>query len=64
MVDAVDEGSQNGQRGAGSMKAIVQEEYGPPDVLQLKEIDKPAGGDHDVLVRVQAAADHPGDYSS
>jgi NADPH:quinone reductase-like Zn-dependent oxidoreductase len=44
------------------MKAIVQEEYGPPDVLQLKEIDKPAGGDHDVLVRVQAAAVHPGDY--
>jgi NADPH:quinone reductase-like Zn-dependent oxidoreductase len=44
------------------MKAIVQEEYGPPDVLQLKEIDKPAGRDHDVLVRVQAAAVHPGDY--
>jgi NADPH:quinone reductase-like Zn-dependent oxidoreductase len=62
MVDAVDEGSQNGQRGAESMKAIVQEEYGPPDVLQLKEIDKPPVGDHDVLVRVQAAAVHPGDY--
>jgi NADPH:quinone reductase-like Zn-dependent oxidoreductase len=44
------------------MQAIVQEEYGPPDVLQLKEIDKPAVGDHDVLVRVQAAAVHPGDY--
>jgi len=44
------------------MKAIVQEEYGPPDVLQLKDIDKPAVGDHDVLVRVQAAAVHPGDY--
>src|SRR5918995_4489842 len=44
------------------MKAIVQEEYGPPDVLQPKEIDKPAVGDHDVLVRVQAAAVHPGDY--
>ncbi|MGH2383325.1 MAG: NAD(P)-dependent alcohol dehydrogenase [Candidatus Limnocylindria bacterium] len=44
------------------MKAIVQEEYGPPNVLQPKEIDKPAVGDHDVLVRVQAAAVHPGDY--
>ena len=38
------------------MKAIVQEEYGPPNVLQPKEIDKPAVGDHDVLVRIQAAA--------
>ncbi len=44
------------------MKAIVQEEYGPPDVLQLKDIDKPAVGDHDVLVRVRATAVHPGDY--
>jgi NADPH:quinone reductase-like Zn-dependent oxidoreductase len=44
------------------MKAIVQEEYGPPDVLQPKDIDKPAVGDHDVFVRVQAAAVHPGDY--
>ena len=44
------------------MKAIVQEEYGPPNVLQAKEIDKPAVGDDDVLVRVQAAAVHPGDY--
>lgn len=44
------------------MKAVVQEEYGPPDVLQLKEIDKPAVGGHDVLVRVQAASVHPGDY--
>jgi NADPH:quinone reductase-like Zn-dependent oxidoreductase len=44
------------------MKAIVQEEYGPPDVLQLKEIDKPAVGDRDVLVRVRASGVHPGDY--
>ncbi len=44
------------------MKAIVQEEYGPSDVLRLRDIDKPVIGDHDVLVRVQAAAVHPGDY--
>ena len=37
------------------MKAIVQDKYGSPDVLQLKDIDKPAVGDKDVLVRVHAA---------
>jgi NADPH:quinone reductase-like Zn-dependent oxidoreductase len=37
------------------MKAIVQDRYGPPDVLVLEEIDKPAVGDDDVLVRVHAA---------
>ena len=44
------------------MKAVVQEEYGPPDVLELKDMDKPVVGDDDVLVRVHAAAVHPGDY--
>jgi NADPH:quinone reductase-like Zn-dependent oxidoreductase len=38
------------------MKAIVQERYGPPDVLELREVDAPAAGDNEVLVRVQAAA--------
>ncbi len=42
------------------MKAIVQDKYGPPDdVLQLREIDKPAIGDDEVLVRVRAASVHP-----
>jgi NADPH:quinone reductase-like Zn-dependent oxidoreductase len=44
------------------MKAIVQDAYGPPEVLRLKEIDAPVVGDGDVLVRVHAAAVHPGDY--
>ena len=44
------------------MKAIVQNEYGSPDVLELKEIDKPVVKDNDVLVRVHAAALHAGDY--
>jgi NADPH:quinone reductase-like Zn-dependent oxidoreductase len=38
------------------MKAIVQDRYGPPDVLELKDVAKPAPGDNDVLVRVHAAA--------
>jgi NADPH:quinone reductase-like Zn-dependent oxidoreductase len=37
------------------MKAIVQDRYDSPDVLQLREIDRPVVGDHDVLVRVHAA---------
>ena len=41
------------------MKAIVQEKYGSPDDLQLREVDKPAVGDDEVLVRVRAASVHP-----
>ena len=37
------------------MKAIVQDTYGSPEVLELRDIDKPVVGDDDVLVRVQAA---------
>ncbi len=44
------------------MKAIVQDTYGPPKVLRLTEIDPPAVGAGGVLVRVHAAAVHPGDY--
>ncbi|MEV0732226.1 NAD(P)-dependent alcohol dehydrogenase [Polymorphospora sp. NPDC050346] len=38
------------------MKAIVQDRYGAPDVLRLREIGRPAVGDDEVLVRVHAAA--------
>ena len=40
------------------MKAIVQERYGSPDVLELREIDKPNVKDDEVLVRVHAASVH------
>jgi NADPH:quinone reductase-like Zn-dependent oxidoreductase len=37
------------------MQAIVQDTYGSADVLELREIDTPVPGDHDVLVRVHSA---------
>jgi len=38
------------------MKAIVQEGYGSPDTLKLREIEMPACGDNGVLVEVHAAS--------
>src|SRR5438105_1545349 len=46
-----------------TMKAIVQDTYGSADVLKLRDIDKPAIGDHDVLLRVRAAGVNPADWA-
>jgi NADPH:quinone reductase-like Zn-dependent oxidoreductase len=44
------------------MKAILFEKYGSPDVLELKEVAKPAPGDDEVLVQVHAVSVNPLDW--
>lgn len=44
------------------MKAIVYTRYGPPDVLHLEEVPKPAPNEGGVLVRVHAASIHAADW--
>jgi len=44
------------------MKAVVYTEYGPPDVLRIAQVEKPAPDENQVLVKVHAASINTGDY--
>ena len=52
-----------GKTTTNSMKAIVQNGYGPPErVLELATVERPAIGDHDVLIRVRATSVNTPDW--
>ena len=44
------------------MKAIFYERYGPPDVVEVREVDKPAIEDNQVLVKVHASSVNPAEW--
>jgi NADPH:quinone reductase-like Zn-dependent oxidoreductase len=52
----------NNYKGEKKMKAIVYEKYGPPEILEFKEIPKPTVKNDEILIAVQAASVTPLDW--
>ncbi len=43
------------------MRAVICRSYGPPDVLELRQVEKPVPRGHEVLIKVHATTVHRGD---
>ena len=53
---------QPGRAQGQTMRAAVCTAYGPPDVVRVRDVDMPAIGDQDVLVRIAAAGVSAADW--
>jgi NADPH:quinone reductase-like Zn-dependent oxidoreductase len=45
------------------MKALIRDRYGPPEVLEIRDVDQPTPRDNEVLVRVHAASINDWDWT-
>jgi NADPH:quinone reductase-like Zn-dependent oxidoreductase len=57
--DSCDSASPVPSSAAQRIKAVVYRCYGPPEVLKVEEVEKPAIGDHQILVKVHATSINP-----
>jgi hypothetical protein len=54
----------SGDLGARGMKAFILEKYGPPEMLRMAEVVKPAPAADEALVKVLAVSVNPADWRS